>query len=85
MPRPNIHLFLTALDMASLGPTCPFGTVGFSSYCYLYVRTAMTQADAYKYCWELGTNLASIHSIKENGHIRQLSEGSQVGQFGGLQ
>uniref|UniRef100_A0A3Q3KAZ2 C-type lectin domain-containing protein n=2 Tax=Monopterus albus TaxID=43700 RepID=A0A3Q3KAZ2_MONAL len=74
-----LFLFLFGLLLSAVFPSvklqhgnCTNSEHSFNGRCYKYVATAMTWADAELHCVSEGTNLVSIHSLKEQNFVKAL-------------
>uniref|UniRef100_A0AAZ1Y5G5 C-type lectin domain-containing protein n=2 Tax=Oreochromis aureus TaxID=47969 RepID=A0AAZ1Y5G5_OREAU len=51
---------------------CPDGWTQVGSRCFIYNQNPMSWDSAKRHCWELGANLASVHTYWEHQRIIQL-------------
>ncbi|CAI5686057.1 unnamed protein product [Oreochromis niloticus] len=51
---------------------CPYGWTQVGSRCFFYNQTPMSWDSAKRHCWDLGANLASVHTYWEHQRIMQL-------------
>uniref|UniRef100_I3JB00 C-type lectin domain-containing protein n=1 Tax=Oreochromis niloticus TaxID=8128 RepID=I3JB00_ORENI len=53
-------------------PRCPYGWTQVGFRCFFYNQTPMSWDSAKRHCWDLGANLASVHTYWEHQRIIQL-------------
>uniref|UniRef100_A0A667Z1I6 C-type lectin domain-containing protein n=1 Tax=Myripristis murdjan TaxID=586833 RepID=A0A667Z1I6_9TELE len=67
-----VFLCSVLADGAESRSYCPPGWSRFGYRCFNYFSSALSWADAEKYCLHFGANLVSIHSSYENRFVKEL-------------